>query len=297
MTSYTLGIDIGGTKIAAGVVDDGGVIVERSSMPTPVSDSAALFEAVVDLATGLAAHHDVEGVGLGVAGFVDRAGTVRFAPHLPWREEPVQADLAARLGLPIVVDNDANVGGWAEVRFGAAKGVRDALFVAVGTGIGGALIGGHQLQRGGHGMAGEVGHIPVVTDGRACPCGLRGCWERYASGTALVRSAAEAGLDVEHGAAVTAAAQAGDETAVKVLADVGHWLGVGLAVAATMLDPEVIVVGGGVSAAGDLLLEPARSSLRAALPGGLDRPGPTIVLAALGPDAAVIGAADLARQN
>jgi glucokinase len=144
-------------------------------------------------------------------------------------------------------------------------------------------------------MAGEIGHHPVVTDGRSCPCGLRGCWEQYASGRALMRAANEAGFDVSHGAVVTEAAQSGDAKALAVFAEVGRWLGVGMAIAATVLDPAVIVVGGGVSVAGDLLLEPARTAMRAALPGGLERPEPQVVAAALGPAAAVIGAADLAR--
>jgi glucokinase len=297
MTSRpAIGIDIGGTKIAAGLVDETGRIVERSEVPTPVAESEALFGAVAALAEQLRAGQDVSGVGVGVAGFVDLNGVVTFAPHLPWREEPVQDRLAARLGLPVVVDNDANVGGWAEARFGASREVGDALFVAVGTGIGGALVSGDRLQRGGHGMAGEIGHIPVVSGGRPCPCGLRGCWEQYASGRALLRRASESGFQVDHGVEVTAAAIAGDAEAVEVLADVGRWLGVGMAIATTVLDPAVIVVGGGVSAAGDLLLEPARVALRTSLPGGGDRPEPQVVAAALGPDAAMIGAASLVRE-
>jgi glucokinase len=292
----TLGIDVGGTKIAAGVVDESGRVLTTSAMPTPKDDATALYDAVASLASALIPGNDVGAVGLGVAAFVDTKGVVQFAPHLPWRDEPVQRNLSDRLGLPVLVDNDANVGGWAEARFGAAKDVGDALFVAVGTGIGGALIGGNRLLRGGHGMAGEIGHLPVVTDGRACPCGLRGCWEQYASGRALMRAAAEAGFDVGHGASVTEAAVAGDPAALAVFAEVGRWLGVGMAIAATVLDPAVIVVGGGVSVAGDLLLEPARAAMRAALPGGLERPAPQVVAAALGPAAAVIGAADLARS-
>lgn len=293
--THTLGIDVGGTKIAAGVVDHTGRILATSAVPTPKESAEALYDAVITLASTLIAGHDVTAVGVGAAAFVDTAGVVQFAPHLPWRDEPVQRVLSERLGLPVLVDNDANVGGWAEARFGAARDVGDALFVAVGTGIGGALIGGNRLHRGGHGMAGEIGHLPVVTDGRACQCGLHGCWEQYASGRALVRAAIEAGLAVDHGSAVTAAALAGEATALAVFSEAGRWLGVGMAVAATILDPAIIVVGGGVSVAGDLLLEPARTALRAGLPGGLERPAPRVVEAALGPAAAIIGAADLAR--
>lgn len=295
MTALTLGVDVGGTKIAAGIVDADGSIAESATAATPKGSSDALYDAIAGIAAELTAGRDVAGVGLGVAGFVDSSGVVRFSPHLPWRDEPVQQVLSDRLGLLVVVDNDANVGGWAEARFGAAKDVGDALFVAVGTGIGGALIGGGRLQRGGHGMAAEIGHLPVVTDGRSCQCGLRGCWEQYASGLALMRAAGDAGFDVSHGSLVTHAALAGDEAALGVFAEIGRWLGVGMAIASTIVDPGIIVVGGGVSAAGDLLLDPARQALQAALPGGADRPVPEVVAAALGPAAAVIGAADLAR--
>lgn len=292
--TLTIGIDIGGTKIAAGVVDAAGRLMHRATRQTP-ADGAGLYAAIDSLVSDLTARAEVVGIGLGVAGFIDRAGTVRFAPHLPWQDEPVRERLAEAYGLPVVVDNDANVGGWAESRFGAAAGVDDALFVAVGTGIGGAVISAGTLVRGGFGMAGEIGHIPVVTDGRQCPCGLRGCWEQYASGRALMRRAADAGFSATHGTEITAAAIAGTPEAVDVFTEVGHWLGVGMAVAVTVLDPAIVVVGGGVSAAGDLLLDPARQSLADALPGGRSRPVPKVVLAALGPDAAIIGAADLAR--
>lgn len=292
----SVGIDIGGTKIAAGVVDPDGRVLTRREVATPVSDRQSLIDAIVGLARELAAEHPVEAVGVGVAGLVDRdRETVRFAAHLPFRDEPLRHEVATAVGLPVVVDNDGNAGGWAEARFGAARGAQDAVFVAVGTGIGGAIIIDGQLRRGWQGISGEIGHLIVERDGRPCPCGSRGCWEQYGSGRALLRAAEEAGYDVPHGAAVTAAAAAGDERAQRVLAGIGGWLGVGIASLVAVLDPEVIVVGGGVSAAGDLLLEPTRTSFRTYLTARERRPEPPVLLAALGPDAGLIGAADLAR--
>lgn len=297
-TGLAAGIDIGGTKIAAGVVDVDGRVLTRVHVDTPVSDRQALVDAIIGIARDLHAEHPVSAVGIGVAGLVDRQGeTVRFAAHLPFRDEPLRSEIATAVGLPVVVDNDANAGGWAEARFGAARGARDAVFVAVGTGIGGAIIIDGALRRGWQGASGEIGHLIVQRDGRPCPCGSRGCWEQYGSGRALLRAAEEAGYDVPHGAAITAAAQAGDERARAVLSDIGAWIGVGIAGLVAVLDPEVVVVGGGVSAAGDLLLEPARDSFQTYLTAKARRTEPSIVLAALGPDAGLIGAADLARSS
>ncbi len=293
-----VGIDIGGTKIAAGVVDSDGRVLTRRNIATPVSERQALVDAIIGLARELAAVHAVEAVGIGVAGLVDRAGeTVRFAAHLPFRDEPLRHEVSAAIDLPVVVDNDANAGGWAEARFGAARGARDALFVAVGTGIGGAIIVDGALRRGWQGASGEIGHLIVERDGRDCPCGSKGCWEQYGSGRALLRAAEEVGFDVPHGSAITSAAEGGDERACGVLRDIGGWLGVGIAGLVAVLDPEVVVVGGGVSAAGELVLQPTRESFRTYLTAKDERPEPPVLLAALGPDAGLIGAAELARSG
>jgi glucokinase len=203
--------------------------------------------------------------------------------------------VATAVGVPVVVDNDANAGGWAEARFGAASGCQEALFVGVGTGIGGALVIGGQLRRGAYGTGGEIGHIIVERDGRPCPCGSRGCWEQYASGRAFLRAARESGFDVAHGAEVTAAAAAGDATAIGVFDEIGTWLGLGIAGLVAVLDPEVVVIGGGLSAAGDLLLAPTRRAFEDYLTARGRHPEPHLVVAALGPDAGLIGAAELAR--
>jgi glucokinase len=221
--------------------------------------------------------------------------------------------VAQRVRLPVVVDNDANTAALAETRFGAGRGHRFVLCITLGTGIGGALVMDQRVFRGANGMAGEFGHIQVVSGGHRCECGNRGCWEQYASGNALVRDAREliaAGSPVAHhhrsivrgeperltGPQVTQAARDGDPLSVELLADMGRWLGVGLAGMTAAFDPGCIIVGGGVSAAGDLLLAPTRDAFRRALVGRGFRAEPTIVTASLGADAGFIGAADMARS-
>lgn len=296
--TLTVGVDIGGTKVAAGVVDADGDVIDRVELPTPTSDSAELLAAITDTARGFLAAHDAKAVGVGVAGLVDRAGEiVRSASHLSLRDYPLREAVAAAVGVPVVVDNDANAAGWAEARLGAASGCTEALFVGVGTGIGGALVIGGELRRGAYGTGGEIGHLIVERDGRPCPCGSRGCWEQYASGRAFVRAARTAGFDVDHGSEVTAAAEAGDETAVGVFDEIATWLGLGIAGLVSVLDPEVVVVGGGLSAAGNLLLAPTRRAFDDYLTARGRHPEPRIVVAALGPDAGLIGAAELARSQ
>jgi glucokinase len=311
----TIGVDVGGTKVLSGAVDESGKVHEVVRLLTPHSSKApavvenTIAEAVVSLRT----RYDVAAVGIGAAGFVDRAGErVLFAPHLSWRDEPLRKHLQARLGLPVLLDNDANTTAWAELRFGVAQGRRDVLCITLGTGIGGALVIDGQVFRGANGLAGEFGHMQVVPGGRRCECGNRGCWEQYSSGNAIVREARElvrtesplaarlrelVGGDAEliTGATVTQAAREGDPAAEEILRTVGTWLGTGLAGLAAGFDPELVVVGGGVSEAGDLLLDPAREALARNLTGRGHRPVPAIVAARLGASAGMIGAADLAR--
>ncbi len=240
-------------------------------------------------------------MGVAAAGFVDASGErVRFAPHLPWRDEPLSAKLGTRLAGRVrgnvLVDNDANAALWAEARFGAARDVRDAVMLTLGTGIGGAILAGGALYRGRNGMAGEFGHMQVVPDGRPCECGGRGCWEQYCSGRAVARAATEAGSTLA-GPDLTAAAQAGDPAAVAAYAEAGRWLGVGAANVVAGLDPALVVIGGGVSAASDLLLDPARAAMAESLVGAGHRVLPDLLGAELGPLAGVVGVADLARAN
>ena len=315
-----IGIDVGGTKIAAGVVDERGRVLALGRADTPGTAPAAILDTIGDLVDELRGEHDdsageIGALGIGAAGFVDATGsTVLFAPHLAWRDEPLRDAAAERTGLPVVVENDANSSGWAEWRFGAVQGEPHVVLVTLGTGIGGAIVIDGKPYRGRFGLAGEFGHMQVVPDGLPCDCGNRGCWEQYASGRVLTRrgrSAAEegtalgrrlldaAGGSVQHiqGSHVTQEARDGDEEATGWIADVGDWLGVGLASLAAALDPGAFVVGGGFSDAGELLLAPARSAFSRTLTGRGHRPEARIVAAGLGPDAGLIGAADLAKLS
>src|SRR3954449_8387890 len=184
----TVGIDVGGTKIAGGVVDERGRILGTARRESPATDTEAIEQSIEDLVTELRAAHEVTAVGVGAAGFVDSArSTVLFAPNLAWRDEPLRADLEKRLGLPVVIENDANAAAWGEFTFGAGEDLQDFVLVTVGTGVGGGMVFNGELHRGAFGVAAEIGHMRVVPDGRLCGCGNRGCWEQYASGSALVR--------------------------------------------------------------------------------------------------------------
>jgi len=310
----TCGIDIGGTKIAGAVVASDGTILATERVVSPATDPAQMEQAAATLVRELAAQHPVAAVGIGAAGYIDEArSTVRFAPNIAWRNEPLGSDLARLTGLPVVVENDANAAAWGEFRFGAGHDIDDQLMVTVGTGVGGGVILDGRLLRGAFGIAAEIGHLCLVPNGRQCGCGNLGCFEQYASGTALVRNtqaAAEgnsllaadvldrAGGDVSAitGPMVTEAAKAGDRFAIEQLQEIGRWLGHGIASLTAVLDPAAVVIGGGVSAAGDLLLDPIREAFRHELSGRGYRPEADIRIARLGNDAGVIGAADLARH-
>jgi glucokinase len=317
VASVTIGIDIGGTKVAAGLVDADGRILAREDASTPSTSPEKVVDVVATVVERLvtAATENVSAIGVGAAGFVDRdRAAVLFAPNLAWRHESLKEKVAERTGLPVVVENDANAMAWGEFRFGAGRGADDLVCVTVGTGLGGGIVLAGRLHRGTFGIAGEVGHVRVVPDGRRCGCGNRGCWEQYSSGRALVREARDIALlspqygarllelgggDIEAitGEAVTTAAQEGDAAALECFAIIGRWFGQGLADLAAVLDPGRFVIGGGVIDAGELLLAPAREAFIAALTGGRHRPHAEIVAAELGPAAGLVGAADLARLD
>ncbi|MCW2798618.1 MAG: glucokinase [Aeromicrobium sp.] len=310
--TLAIGVDIGGTKIAAGVVSESGKILERSHEPTP-DDSTKIPSVVADLVERLVGDEKAAGIGIGAAGFVgeDRA-TVRFAPNIDWREEPLAEHVRSLVGLPVVVENDANAAAWGEFRFGAGEDTDDLLLVTIGTGIGGGIVHKGQLFRGGFGVAAEIGHMRIVPNGILCGCGQHGCFEQYASGSALVRDARERVANGDENAAALAAladgdlsritgpgitnlAQQGDPLSLELLCDVGRWIGEGIAVLAAVLDPSVIAIGGGVAAAGDLLLPTVVEAFETHLPARAHRPEAAVRLAALGNEAGIIGAADLAR--
>jgi glucokinase len=313
--SLMVGVDVGGTKVAAGVVDADGHIIEKLKRCTPAASTELTAKVVADAVTELRGRHDVGGVGIGAAGFVDGyRSNVLFAPHLAWRHEPLKKEVEDLVGLPVVMENDANAAAWAETVLGAARGHEHVILIAVGTGIGAGIVINGELYRGRWGIAGEPGHYRVVPGGRLCQCGNRGCWEQYASGNALVAQAREvakrspgaagrllelAGGSAEgiNGPEVTRAAKDGDPGALRCFETVGSWLGQGLAALAAILDPGCFVIGGGVSDAGELLIAPARAVFQDELTGGSYRPRAEIRLAQLGADAGMIGAADLARRS
>lgn len=298
-----VGVDVGGTKVlAVELAGDGGDLDVVSSAQVPMpgrsASEAEVEEAVARAAFDVAAGRPLSGVGVSAAGLVDRAGErVRFAAHLPWRDAPVRDRLAERIGVPVVLNNDANCAAHAELVAGALRGVSSALLITVGTGIGGAVVLDGRVVRGANGMAGEFGHVQVVPNGLVCECGLRGCWEQYCSGRALervMRVALGSHLD---GHEVAALARDGHPVARQAFASVGVWLGVGIAGLVSALDPETVVVGGGVSAVGDLLLEPARRGLLTSLQATTYRELPPLAPTRFGPEAGAVGAALLSAGS
>ena len=313
----TIGVDVGGTSAKAGLVGPDGTLLRTRVAPTPRT-AADLDETVADLVGQLAAHARTEGgevaaVGLAVAGFVDPdRRSVSFGAHLPWRDEPVVDRMSARLGLPVTLEHDANAAGLAEHRVGAAAGARVAVLVALGTGVGAALLVDGTVFRGAYGVAPELGHLVLVPDGRPCACGKRGCFERYCSGTALgtgadelvsagedfstLRAPWERGLPLT-GRDVAQAAGAGDRLALRVVAEFASWLGRGLALVADVFDPDVVVIGGEVSASAGLYLDDAVRTYGEELTGRGHRRLAQVRPAVLGGDAGVIGAALDARER
>jgi glucokinase len=307
-----IGIDVGGTKINAFRVERDGTVRDRRTVPTPADDPEAAVRSMIETSRELLTD-DVVAIGAGVAGLIDsNEGVLRFSPNVSWRDLPIAPRIREALGLPCQLDNDANVAAWGEWRFGAGRGYRHMLLVTLGTGIGGGIVAGRRLFRGAHGFGGEIGHVIVEPNGPLCGCGNRGCWEQVASGHAIGRLGRQAarehpdsllaGLadghpDAVTGLVVTEAAHRGDRIANDVLREVGSRLGEGIAGLINVLDPQVVVVGGGAVEAGDALLEPARRRCAEAIEGAAYRPKVPIVAAVLGNDAGAIGAAALALEE
>jgi len=275
--SLTIGIDVGGTKVLGGVVDEAGKVLTTARKDTPRQGGSALTQTIADVAKELLEQHSVASVGVSAAGFVssDRK-TMLATPNIAdWNGVDLDNQLTTLIGLPVVIENDANAAAWGEAKFGAGKNQDHMMMLTVGTGIGGGIVVNGALYRGAFGIAAEFGHMRVVPEGHICGCGARGCFEQYASGNALLRHAREAinaspevarnllsrgdgtvaGLT---GQAITEAARDGDPVALAAFNTTGQWLGAGIASLAVLLDPACVVIGGGVIDAGEILLKPTR---------------------------------------
>ncbi|HLY83308.1 MAG TPA: ROK family protein [Acidimicrobiales bacterium] len=308
----TVGVDIGGTKVLAVLLGAGDDVLAEAEVPTPRTGEEML-DAVAAVVTRLSGGDRGTAVGVGAPGLVDRDGVLRFAPNLPGIVGlAVRDGLAARIAGPrLLVGNDASCAGWAEWVLGAAQGAGTAVMVTLGTGIGGGIVTNGAVFEGEHGFAGEIGHMVVEPNGPRCPCGKKGCWERFASGSGLgrlAREAAEAGHarrvvelaggdpDAVRGEHVTRAAAEGDAEAREVMASFAWWLALGLANLANILDPDCFVLGGGLIRAGTVLIEPTRAAFAELVEAVEHRPHIPIRPARLGERAGAIGAGLLARR-
>jgi len=328
LSPLVAGIDLGGTKILGRLVDPAEPIrpiyEHRVDTPRGASKITDAIESVVLALNDWSVHHPspasdrerarerppIAAVGIGAAGLVDLRGVLRFAPNLPTVVDlDLGSELERRLGVPVAVDNDANCATWAEVQLGGAQGANDAVMVTLGTGIGGGFVVGGSLQRGAFGFAGEPGHMLIDPNGPPCPCGRRGCWERFASGSGigrLARDAAGAGRadrvvelaggdpEAVRGEHVTTAAAEGDTDAIIIVEEFAWWVAVGVANLVNLLDPEVVVIGGGLVDAGELLMQPVRSAYDGLVLAVDHRPRARIEAARLGSEAGAIGAGLLA---
>ena len=310
-----IGIDIGGTKILGALVDVDGKVLHELRVPSPAQDPDLMVDTVVQLIKELTlkASDVIAGVGVAAAGFIDADQShILYAPNLNWRNEPMRERLQKRVTHPVFIENDANAAGWAEYKFGAGRGSKDMAMLTLGTGVGGAIIADYKLRRGGFGIGGELGHVRVVQDGRLCGCGRKGCVEQYASGTAVLKAAKKlamsdgpmgqrlkelAGDGELTGKQVSQALIEGDPGATSVVRTAAEYLAQAMGTIVAVLDPQVFVIGGGLSEAGDLILDPIREALGPNLPAKGFRPEPKIVAATFNNHAGVIGAADLARES
>ena len=313
--ALSIGIDIGGTKVLGGVVDTSGKILATSRKDTPKQGGTALTQTIAVVATELMQNHKAQSVGISAAGFVssDRE-TMLATPNISgWNGVNLKNEISALIGVPVVIENDANAAAWGEAKYGAGRGENQMMLLTIGTGIGGGIVVDGKLHRGAFGIAAEFGHLRVVPEGHLCGCGARGCFEQYASGNALMRHAREAiaaSPDASHnllergngtieglsGKHITEAAREGDHVALAAFNTTAQWLGAGIASLSVLLDPACVVIGGGVIDAGEILLAPTRAAMERYMPFSGKHPSPRIVAAELGNDAGVVGAADLARN-
>jgi len=310
-SDLTIGIDIGGTKISAGVVDSSGNLIDSSKCSTPAEGGKELISSVVNLVKELNKKHEIKGIGISIAALISSDyGTIVGAPNIANLSKlNFVNEIKEEFKLPIIVENDANAAIWAEFKFGNAKGLNPVMFFIIGTGVGGGLVIDGKLFKGANGIGAEFGHMCVVPNGLLCGCGAKGCIEQYASGGALIRYANEAllanpdkseevlsfGEGKLSGTALTKAAKAGNELALAAFSKQADWLGLACASYSLIIDPQAIIIGGGVVDAGELFLAPVRAAMRKYMPFAESHVPPKIIAAKFGNDAGLIGAADLVR--
>jgi glucokinase len=313
--SLTVGVDVGGTKVLGGVVDASGKVLATSRRDTPREGGGELTKTIAEVALELMQEHSITAVGVSAAGFVssDRK-TMLATPNIAdWNGVQLDVELTKLIGLPVVIENDANAAAWGEAKFGAGRNQAHMMMLTIGTGVGGGIVVNNELYRGAFGIAAEFGHLRVVPEGHLCGCGARGCFEQYASGSALRRHAREAisaspdlarnllargdgTIDGLTGQAITDAAREGDAVALAAFQTTAQYLGAGIASLAVLLDPSCVVIGGGVIDAGEILLAPTREAMKRYMPFAGKHPYPEIVAAELGNEAGLVGVADLARN-
>ena len=310
-SDLTIGIDIGGTKISAGVVDSSGNLIDSSKCSTPAEGGKELISSVVNLIKELNKKHEIRGIGISIAALISSDyGTIVGAPNIANLSKlNFVNEIKEEFKLPIIVENDANAAIWAEFKFGNAKGLNPVMFFIIGTGVGGGLVIDGKLFKGANGVGAEFGHMCVVPNGLLCGCGSKGCIEQYASGGALIRYANEAllanadkseellgfGEGKLTGSTLTKAAKAGNELALAAFSKQADWLGLACASYSLIIDPQAIIIGGGVVDAGELFLTPVRAAMRKYMPFAESHVPPKIIAAKFGNDAGLIGAADLVR--
>lgn len=294
-----LGVDIGGTKIAGARVAVDGQVMAHTTRATTADDPEGILDALEEIFQELGGADSLPAVGVAVAAFLNQSrDTIYFSPNIAWQDFPLKQRVSERLGVPVVLENDANAAGWGEFRFGAGSDVSSMLMLTLGTGVGGALVDNGRLLVGGFGMAGELGHIIIEPGGRLCGCGNHGCLEQYASGTALMRDARQSlGEPSLTQAQLTELLMQQNPVALEALDGVARALGRGITSLVAVTDPERIVIGGGVAAAGDLLMQPVRESFLESYGASSKRPVADLALATMGNTAGVVGAADLARAQ
>jgi glucokinase len=309
LSTLAIGVDLGGTKIAAGVVDGEGKLLQRAELPSDIDDAESVIAQIGELVSRLSVE-GVSGVGIGAAGIVDHeTGHYFYGPNTGLRDFDLAKLASEAVRLPVKLDNDANCAAWAEHRFGVGRGCRDFICVTLGTGIGGGFIFAGKPYRGAHGGAAEIGHLVVDPDGPLCGCGRHGCWEQFASGLALERMAVEGIGDrdesalTEHfhagrirGQAITQAARDGDAFARELVDTLAYWIGLGLGSLVNILEPSRIAIAGGIVRDWDLFAARAEREMLEQMEADSRRPHPELLGAELGSDAGIVGAALLVLE-